>query len=382
MHIVIITGPFQPVPPAPGGAVERMWQELAEEFSAKGHTVTFLCRTHPVQGANETIRGVRYVRRMQWLRSSNLYKDLIKDLLYSFRMIAHIPPADIVITNTFWLPILLTAFRRPSIKTVVNVNRMPKGQMGWYRNVDRLIAVSNAIREKISAQCPEVIPIVRLIPNPIDTNIFTPSPNVRSYDGTLTILYAGRVHPEKGVHLLIEAFRKLSGASSNVQLRILGPTQITLGGGGPEYLAKLQSSASGLSVEFSPPTFDKQELAKAYQAAHVFCYPSLAEKGESFGLAPLEAMATGLVPVVSNLACFQDFVIDEVNGLVFDHRDSSAATLLAEKLNSLLCDPSKTARMGEEAAEQALLFGRERVAKQYLSDFSELLSSTPAQNTD
>ena len=376
MHIVIVTGPFQPVPPAPGGAVERMWQELAEEFSAKNHTVTLLCRVHPDQLSDETIHGVRYVRRMQLMRSTSIYKDIIKDLLYSFRMMVHIPSADIVVTNTFWLPILLTVFRRTPSKVVVNVNRMPKGQMCWYRKADRLVAVSNAIRDEIISQCPRVSPIVRLIPNPIDTNIFTSSHHARNFEGVLTILYAGRVHPEKGVHLLLEAFRKLCETTSNIHLRILGPTKIHLGGGGQEYLEELQSLATGLSVEISPPTFDKQELAKAYQSAHVFCYPSLAEKGESFGLAPLEAMATGLVPVVSNLACFNDFVIDETNGLVFDHRASTAATLLAEKLKALLNNPSKAAQMGKQAAEQAFRFGRERVAEQYLKDFKELLSST------
>ena len=91
MHIVIVTGAFQPVPPAPGGAVERLWAELAEEFSARDHVVTFLCRAYPEQGSDEVINGVRYIRRMLWTKTTSLYWDLIKDLFYSFRMMAHIP---------------------------------------------------------------------------------------------------------------------------------------------------------------------------------------------------------------------------------------------------------------------------------------------------
>jgi glycosyltransferase involved in cell wall biosynthesis len=374
MHIVIVTGAFQPVPPAPGGAVERLWQELAEEFSARDHVVTFLCRAHSEQGSDEMIHGVHYIRRMLWKRSSSLYLDLIKDLIYSLRMMAHIPIADIVVTNTFWLPILLTNFRRRSSKIIVNVARTPKGQMWWYRNVDRLVAVSNAIRDAIVDQYPPASPIVKIIPNPIDTKIFTPSHNPRNYQGILTILYAGRVHPEKGIHLLLKAFHQLYSTSSNVRLRILGPVEVHQGGGGPEYLAKLKSLAVGYPVEFSPPTFVKHELAKAYQEAHVFCYPSLAEKGESFGLAPLEAMATGLAPVVSNLACFRDFVVHGTNGLVFDHRASDAASLLSLTLKELLDNSLQTAQIGKSAAQQALLFSKERVADQYLKDFEELLS--------
>lgn len=380
MHIVIVTGAFQPIPPAPGGAVERLWQELAEEFSDRNHIVTFLCRAYPEQYCDETINGVRYIRRMLLTRSTSLYWDLIKDLYFSLRMMVHIPTADIVVTNTFWMPILLRTFRRRSSKIVVNVARMPKGQMRWYRNADRLVAVSNAIKDEIVAQCPLVNSIVRIIPNPIDTKVFTPSDSPRNYQGILTILYAGRVHPEKGVHLLLEAFRQLYGTMSNVRLRILGPVEVPQGGGGLEYLYKLKSLAAGYPVEFSPPTFVKLELAKAYQEAHVFCYPSLAEKGESFGLAPLEAMATGLVPVVSDLACFRDFVVADTSGLVFDHRASNAAPLLSLALKKLLENPSQTSRMGKIAAQQALLFSRERVADQYLKDFEGLLSGGLSPN--
>lgn len=373
MHIVIVTGPFQPIPPAPGGAVERIWHDLAEEFSSRNHMVTFLCRSHPEQVSDEIINGVRYIRRMLWVRGTSLYLDLVKDLLYSLRMMAHIPLADIVVTNTFWLPMLLTNFGRRTSKIIVNVARMPKGQMWLYRNVDRLVAVSNAIRDEINAQSPRFSQIVKVIPNPIDTKIFTPSHYLRNYQGKLTILYAGRVHPEKGVHLLMEAFRQLHDELPSTRLRILGPVEVSQGGGGLDYLNLLKLLADGYPVEFSTPTFVKQELAKAYQDAHVFCYPSLAEKGESFGLAPLEAMATGLVPIVSNLACFSDFVIAGRSGVVFNHRASDAVSQLALALKKLLGQPALAAKIGKGAAQQALLFSKERVAEQYLTDFYELL---------
>ena len=375
MHIVIITGPFQPVPPAPGGAVERMWQELAEEFSVKGHQVTFLCRAHHEQKSDETVRGVHYVRRMFCRRSKNLLWDLFRDLLYSIRMLAHIPNADIIVTNTFWLPILLTSPRRKSGKIIVNVNRMPKGQMRWYRNVDRLIAVSNAISGQITVECPAASPLVKVIPNPIDTKIFVPPNSPRCFQKIQTILYAGRVHPEKGIHLLIEAFCQLYVTAPDIRLRIMGPVEVYQGGGGAEYLEKLKALADGHPIEFCPPTFVKHELAKAYQEAHLFCYPSLAETGESFGLAPLEAMATGLAPVVSNLACFKDFITAGTTGLVFDHRAPDAAIRLSVAFKECIADPPKTMRLGRNAAQLALHFSKERVAEQYLKDFEGLLAN-------
>jgi glycosyltransferase involved in cell wall biosynthesis len=46
----------------------------------------------------------------------------------------------------------------------------------------------------------------------------------------------------------------------------------------------------------------------------MFVYPCLAEQGETFGLAPLEAVACGAVPIVSDLSCFGDFITPGVNG--------------------------------------------------------------------
>jgi len=376
MHIVIVTGPFLPVPPAPCGAVERMWQELAEEFSAQHHQTVLLCRAHPDQASNELVKGVRYVRRTHWRRTANVYGSLWKDLLYSIRMLTLIPSGDIIVTNTFWLPILLPVFRSGAGKVVVNVNRMPKGQIKWYRLTARITAVSRAVFDAIETQCKAAVPMTRIIPNTIDTTVFVPPAQPRNYQGVLTVLYAGRIHPEKGLHLLIAAFRIIARADSRLRLRIIGPVDIAYGGGGEDYFQKLNSLAGGSPVEFCPPQFDKHALVRVYQDAHYFCYPSLAESGESFGLAPLEAMSTGLVPIVSNLACFHDFVENGVTGIIFDHRASDPTSKLAEALAALIQEPELTKKIGERAVQCAKAFGKERIAAEHLRDFENLLAET------
>ncbi len=375
MRIAIVTGPFLPAPPAPCGAVERIWHELAGEFATRGHQVTVLCRGHEDQSPNETIHAIRFIRRTRFKRSRRLWWDLVRDLLYSCRMLPLVPPSDIVVTNSFWLPILLPLLRRRVGKIVVNVARMPKGQIGWYRRVDRLAAVSNAVRQEITLQCPDAAPLTKVIPNPIDTDIFAPSDRVFRSRRPHVILYAGRIHPEKGIDLLLRGFRRLHDLRQDVVLRILGPAAIEQGGGGREYMARLRGLAAGLPVEFLPPTFNKIELVETYRASSLFCYPSLAEQGESFGLAPLEAMATGLVPVVSDLSCFQDFVQDGRTGVVFDHRAPDAPDHLAAAFGRLLDDPEAYARMSAAGVRLAQDFSKERIAAFYLKDFEELLSN-------
>ena len=118
MKITIVTGPFYPVPLAPCGAVERMWQNLAEVFADRGHSVTVLCRHWPGQAKDETIDGVRYIRRTQLSHTKSIKWDLLQDLWYSVRMWWLLPRADVTVTNVFWLPVLMR-FRKRAGAVVV-----------------------------------------------------------------------------------------------------------------------------------------------------------------------------------------------------------------------------------------------------------------------
>jgi glycosyltransferase involved in cell wall biosynthesis len=92
-------------------------------------------------------------------------------------------------------------------------------------------------------------------------------------------------------------------------------------------------------------------------------------KGEALGLAVLEAMATGLPVVVSDLACFRDFMEPGREGLVFDHRAEDAEFRLAESLLQVLVDPDLASQLGESAAAKAKEFELEKIAKRYLEMF-------------
>jgi glycosyltransferase involved in cell wall biosynthesis len=372
MKIAIATGPWLPVPAVQGGAVHRLWQGLAEEFAAAGHQLTIVCRAYPGQPTTEVINGVRYIRSGGFSQSPNIWLDLLKDLLYAVQTFPTLPSADILITNDFWLPVF-AALRPQAGKIVVNVNRFPKGQYPLYAGAARLIAVSRAIQTAIAQQYPPAIPRTRLIPNPIDTRTFSPPAQPRPERAEKVILYVGRLHPEKGVHLLLDAFSIVSNQIPTTKLRILGPFLESQGGGGESYLNQLKLKAEGLNVEFLAPIFDVEKLAHAYRSADVFCYPSLAEKGESFGVAPLEAMATGLVPIVSDLACFKDFIQAGKTGYCFDHRSSEAANVLATVLAEAILNGSTTRQMAENAAQAAANYSYQQVAKLYLTEFEALL---------
>ena len=378
MKITIVLGAFFPVPPIMGGAVEKVWFALGQEFARRGHEVVQISRGHPSLPRTETIEGVRHIRVAGFAQPRSIVWLKFLDLVYSLRARRALPEADILVTNTFWLPLLV---RDPTRGLVyVHVARGPKGQMRWYRNAARLQAVSRAIGDAIIAQAPELRTKVRVLPNALPPS----SPNaIGSSAREKTILFVGRVHPEKGLEVLLRALNHVPREFLvDWNWRFIGPHETHLGGGGSDFLKRLQhlASESSAKVEWHKAIFDELELSRYYQRAAVFVYPSLAEAGEAMPVAPLEAMANGCVPLVSNLDCFRDYIQDGVSGFVFDHRNEKPEQVLAARLVDVLrLRDDERARIAAAARAIAAEFSVDVVAERYLDDFASLLAANEAR---
>jgi glycosyltransferase involved in cell wall biosynthesis len=369
VRITIVQGPFLPVPAILGGAVEKVWFSLGQEFVRQGHEVVHLSRAHPQLPARETIAGVRHERLSGFTSPSSFARRLLCDFWYAQRILRRLPPADILVTNTFWLPAL--SRRRSRGLPYAHVARYPKGQLKLYRRAI-LQTVSAPIRDAILAEQPDATDRVRVIPYPLADRYLLPE--IAPAENTL--LYVGRVHPEKGVRLLIEAFGQLPvELRAQWRVKIVGPWETAYGGGGDAHLAELKALAGPLAgrVEFVGRVFDETQLIEHYRNARVFVYPSLAEKGETFGLAALEAMAAGCAPVVSSLACFQDFITPGENGFVFNHRTASPSEALSQTLSRVLPDIASTERIRRAAWTTARGYTLPRIAGLFLTDFATLI---------
>jgi len=371
MKITIVTGAFFPVPPIMGGAVEKVWFALGKEFAQRGHVVVQISRAHPGLPQTESIAGVTHIRVPGFNQPRSIVWLKFLDFIYSRRVRRVLPEADILVTNTFWLPIIECRPNRGLI--YVHVQRGPKGQMRWYARAARLLAVSHAIADAIVAQAPELRAKVRVIPNPVPFQIGEMS-DARDN----TVLFVGRIHPEKGIELLLRALRSLpAGKFIGWEVKIIGPHETRFGGGGSDFLCAMQPLAeqSPIPVEWPGAVFDEAELRAQYRSAAVFVYPSIAETGDALPVAPLEAMASGCVPLVSALPVFRDYVDDCVTGFVFDHRGERAAENLAARLSQLLSlGHDARSKIAEAARAKAAEFAVEPVAQRYLDDFATLLA--------
>ena len=83
-------------------------------------------------------------------------------------------------------------------------------------------------------------------------------------------------------------------------------------------------------------------------------------------------MSCGCVPIVSSLECFQDLVIDQKNGYVFDHRSSNVVQLLAEKLGEAIQASENNRIYSNECINIAKEYEVERLARKYIEDFTGL----------
>ncbi len=372
MRITIVLGPFKPPPPAPSGAIEKIWWRLAEVFMRRGHTVTIVGPDHPDLPRGERIGDIEYRRLPLLNRARNVKIDVLRDFAWSRKAARLLPDADVTVTNCFWLPWILRSHRNQVRRRIgvlnMHIQRFPKGQMRLYRGVDRISTVSQAIVDGIVDERPELASRIGLIGNPVDLSVFRPASSGAARDRT-RILYTGRIHPEKGLHLLVEAWSRLRSAGHDFVLRLVGPADRGDGGGGPEYVSQLQALAGDAPLEMPGGVADPMALADELRAADLYCYPSIAARGEASPVAPLEAMACGLPPVVADLPQYSAYIRNGETGLVFERGDAEVDRLTSH-LTTLATDSALRNRLSQAAIAAADRYGLEAIADQYLQEFS------------
>jgi glycosyltransferase involved in cell wall biosynthesis len=168
-------------------------------------------------------------------------------------------------------------------------------------------------------------------------------------NGRNGILYAGRVSPEKGVDVLLDALTLLKDDP------VLPGRRITVAGARPhpEYWDLIQSKAkelrrvTRLELRGQIPRARMPELLRSHS---VYVLPAVWDEPFSIGL--LEAMAAGLAVIATNTGGSSEILRDGENCLVVPKGDPPA---LAAAIRRVLSDDhlrDRIARGGREAVEQ------------------------------
>lgn len=365
MKITIVQGAFIPVPPILGGAVEKIYFKLGQEFVNLGHEVIHISKSHPSFKNKETLNGVSHIRVKGFATPKSLLILKFYDLIYTLRTLKHIN-SDIVVSNTFWLPIFFR--NKAKGKVYVSVERRPKWQMKFYTNVSKFRACSPMIFDLIKQKIkPEYHSKISYIPNPVPFQL-----KDFKVDKINSILFVGRLDKEKGVHILIDAFNNIPDSiSKNWSLNIVGPWELAEGGGGQAYYESLKSKTG--SVNFIGPIYDQDALSKFYFESKIFCYPIQDGTGDAGPVAPREAMSYGCATVLSNHDCFDEYAVDEINCLRFNQSSLTQVQELSQQLVRLMTDSELRETIATNGRKVFDDFSTAKIAKMFIEDFQSLL---------
>ena len=135
--------------------------------------------------------------------------------------------------------------------------------------------------------------------------------------GQRILLFLSRIHPKKGVDLLIEAFAAVAHADPRLQLVIAGPDQV-----GWQAALQQRAAALGIAERITWPGMLSGELKwGAFRCAELFCLPS---HQENFGVVVAEALTCGLPVAIAEPVNISAEVSAAGAGLV--HADTVAGT--------------------------------------------------------
>ena len=248
--------------------------------------------------------------------------------------------------NVFTALVARKLSRKKDVKVVMTRHKVRRAVDSWilriiYRNIDSLIFVSRAARDRFVATWHNrLMPIksdrMHVLHNSL--NIQVPEFNAPTSNRPLTAMFHGPLKPGKGLETLIDAMSMLKG--KRIRLRIVGS-------GTPDYLDKIRNRAISRGVmeliDWHKHTDNPLPLIEECDFGVL---PSTFE--EAFGLANIEYMAAGRPQVCSSNGAQPEYITDGWEGLLIPPANPS---FLADSISKLASNPELRLKMGKRAYE-------------------------------
>jgi phosphatidyl-myo-inositol alpha-mannosyltransferase len=342
---------------APGG-VQMHVRQLASHLASRGHEVRVVApgdrpAVEPwVQIVGRPV-GVRFngsrvpvcFGPRVALAVRRALRDFVPDIVHVHEHLS--PSVGMFATALADAPVVATfhASYQPSMSSLVY--RL-EALLLWRlsRRVTDGIAVSHAAAATIRSRATIRLQIV---PNGVDLDRFS----VRRGPGRArkTMLFVGRLEPRKGFEDAVLAFEALACGSPNLDLHVVGT------GPAQDAIRHLAPSLRERVTMFGAVSDDN--LPRHYAAADLFVAPSTGR--ESFGVVLLEAMASGLPIVTSDIDGYREVVRHEREGLLVPPSDPLA---VADAVLRLIGDDVLARRLGDAGRIRARDYAWTRVARE------------------
>lgn len=264
---------------------------------------------------------------------------------------------------------------------------------------DEVFGSSDHITGLVRSRFPQHAAKCHTVYNGVDADAFGPRSEPDGHaadDDTPTIIFVGRLSPEKGLHDLIEASTPVLDAHPSARIDLIGAA----GSLPREYIVDVSHDPLVQSLaRFYGDTsyFDAlaamvperhrerirfvgalphTEIIDRMRQAAVLVNPSYSE---SFGMTVVEAMACGLPTITTAVGGMQETVVDQSTGIVVPCGDPGA---IAAALSTMLSDSERRNAFGRAGRQRVLdLFSWQRVAERAGERYAALASDSPASET-
>jgi len=359
------------------GGVETHVRELSRALTRRGHEVTVIAADTEGAGPASELGGVRVVRvppRSVWFQTPSMPAAVEAIASGGFDLVhSHTPPPIAAWraargSRRARIPHVLTFHCDPEIPRalggiVVEAWRLTIGR-ATLRRTDHLISTT-ASYASTSRTIWNYSPSV--IPNAVDPGFFRPGASAPRTAGALPgtpgfrVLCVGRLVEHKGLEQLVDAMAFLPR-----------PTQLIIVGDGAlratiEARARASPASDRIRLLGRVPL---EDLPEVYRACDVFALPSVSRL-EAFGIVALEAMASGLPVVASDIPGVREVVTDGAEGYLANPLDPRS---FAKSIDALLSDPLTRARFGRNGRSRVLReFTWERVAERVEQVYNQVL---------
>jgi glycosyltransferase involved in cell wall biosynthesis len=422
LKIAIIFMPINAIrPPVSLNSVassgDLVMDEIARQLARSHHTIAY-CALGTGQQKLQQLDGVEYRRVSTWIDQRLFHRQKLSRLIdlassrggpqplfnsplyyrHFIRKVATDPllqGCDIVHIMNISQFVPVVRARLPKTRIVLHMHcqwleRLDPAIIERRINAaDLVLGVSDFIAGGVRHHFPALAHRCRHVYNGADIALFARPPNVRPQPKQL--LFVGRLAPEKGIHVLLDAFHIVRARHPDAHLKLIGPELVVSRealfpncedphvlrldplfrpGAYAELLrAKVSEFPSG-SLSFLNQGMRFVDLVPHYHSASIFVFPSVCE--EACPLPPIEAMASGVPVVATRDGPLPELVEDGRNGLLVDRSNPRA---LADAILQLLDDPARRDAMAQSAFEHASTrFSWDRIAEDLLEEYELLFS--------
>jgi len=210
---------------------------------------------------------------------------------------------------------------------------------------------------------------MRVIPNGVDLSVYRPglTPIRHLRDENLNILFVGRLEKRKGLGDLLRAFRAMTARVDNIRLIVVGDGPLR---GRVESYISRHRLPNVIMAGYVPDSVKP----RYYDSADIFCAP--ATGAESFGIVLLEALASGLPVVATEVPGYMSVLEpgrDSITVPPKNWRELAAALVILAR------DQELRRRLAAYAVEKARRYSWEMVATEVVEVYHEARKALAAQ---